>query len=172
MNKIALVIIFALFACLGVILFVLAKMFYPPFTSFIRSIPANVTQFMLNPMETLTQHWQLLASGVTGFAGAFTIANKLVERAKQTEQQLSTQKISDVQNELLTQIGKTEAAQKTNVQLQAQLDQSKDAQAQIASLNQTLTAKQKEVDAATERANEAERLAKALITKEEPLKVK
>jgi hypothetical protein len=53
-----------------------------------------ITNFATNPIEslnslttTLTQHWQILASGLTGFAGAFTIFSKVYGKMKSTKQE-------------------------------------------------------------------------------------
>jgi len=170
MNKIILVVLFALL-CAAFYLFVypIVKPSIAPVLSFVEAVPTNLTELARLVQSNLT-------TIIPTAAGVGTVAtllyNQVYKRAKQAQEQLTTQKVSEVQNELLGQINKNTAQQKTIVQLQAQLEESKDAEQQITSLKTTLAAKQKEVDAATERANEAERLAKALIPKEEPPKVK
>ena len=169
MNKIILVVLFALLgAALYLFVYPLVQPAIAPVLSFIASIPTNIT---------LLTEWvqNNLATIIPTAAGVGTVAtllyNQVYKRYKQTQEQLTTQKVSDVQNELLTQIGKTEASEKTNLELQKQLDETKNVQGEIVSLKELVQAKQKEVEAATQRANEAERLAKALIPKEEPVKV-
>jgi len=170
MNKIILIVLFAL---LGAALYIFVYPFIQPVISpilgYVQAIPTNLTDLSGWIQSNLT-------AIIPTAAGVGTVAtllyNQVYKRAKEAQEQIATQKVSEVQNQLLGQINENEALKQTNVQLQGQLDQTKDAETQIASLNEKLTAKQKEVDAATERANEAERLAKALIPKEEPLKVK
>lgn len=170
MNKIILIVLLALL-CAALYLFVypFIQPAIPAVLSFVQAVPTNLTELGGWVQSNLT-------SIIPTAAGVGTVAtllyNQVYKRAKQAQEQLTTAKISEVQNELLGQINENTTLQKTNVELQTRLEESKDAEAQITSLKTTLATKQKEVDAATERANEAERLAKALIPKKEPLKVK
>lgn len=136
-----------LFALLGAALYIfvwpLVQSAIPIIPSLIQGIPTNLTEvggWIQNNVLTI---FSTAASVGTLSAIAH---NYLSSRAEEAQKQLTTQKVSEVQNQLLGQINENEALKQTNVQLQNQLDQTKDVQAQIATLNQTLTAKQKEVD--------------------------
>jgi len=162
-----------LFALLGAALYIfvwpLVQSAIPNIPSLIQSIPTDLAEVGGWIQSNLT-------AIIPTAAGVGTVAtllyNQVYKRAKEAQEQIATQKVSEVQNQLLGQINENEALKQTNVQLQGQLDQTKDFQAQLADYEEKLQAERKKAEAATERANEAERLAKALIPKEEPLKVK
>jgi len=170
MNKIILIV---LFTVLGAALYIFVWPFIQPaipnIPSLIQGIPTDIAEVGGWIQSNLT-------AIIPTAAGVGTVAtllyNQVYKRAKEAQEQIATQKVSEVQNQLLGQINENEALQQTNVQLQGQLDQTKDFQVQLADYEEKLQAERKKAEAATERANEAERLAKALIPKEEPLKVK
>jgi len=125
--------VFALFSVIGAAAYMILIMYYPPFVTLIRGIPINLTQIIADPIGTLTQHWQILASGVTGFAGAGTLItlvyNQLYKRAKQAQQALTTEKVAEANN---LAIAKTSEAANYKQQLES-------AQQEVATLKQTNT---------------------------------
>jgi len=171
MNKIILVVLFALLgAALYIFVWPIIQPAIPIIPSLIQSIPTDLAEVGGWIQSNLT-------AIIPTAAGVGTVAtllyNQVYKRAKEAQEQIATQKVSEVQNQLLGQINENEALKQTNVQLQTQLDQSQDAQGQIATLNQTLTAKQKEVDKLIVEKNQMKRdFEQKYFPKEESVKVK
>jgi len=96
MSKLAL---FVLFCVVGAAAYMILTMYYPPFVSFIRGIPTDVTQL------TGWVQSNLLAIVPTA-AGVGTVVtllyNQVYKRAKQAQEQLATEKVNLVQGELLS----------------------------------------------------------------------
>lgn len=152
MNKIVLV---AVFAILGAALYFLAVTYYPPFTTFMTSMPTDLTQLSDWFQNNLTA----IIPTAAGVGTVTTLLyNQVYKRAKQAQEQLATEKVSEVQNELLARANELSSVKTLNTQLQSQIQTLEGAQTQIETLTAKVEKKQAEADAANERANEAERL--------------
>lgn len=130
---------------------------FNPLTA-ITNFVASPTDTLSSITETLTHHWQLLVSGVTGFAGAFTIFSKVYGSMKQKKQ--------EAQELLQGQLSETDEAK---AKVDAELDATKmvlteqtatitEAEANLTQTQQALSAKQAEVDRLIIEKNEAQRL--------------
>jgi hypothetical protein len=173
MSKLA---VFALFCVLGAAVYMILIVYYPPFYTFVADIPTNIMAVVKNPsliVSALASHWQILASGITGFAGAFTIFSKVYSKMKQTKQQAQdvlqgemlqlNQTKTKVENELTAT--KTVVTDQAATLKQVQTDLS-EAQTQVSTL-------QKQIETLIAEKNEAERIFRQkYLTEPKPPQVK
>lgn len=168
--------VFTLFTVTGAALFMVLTVYHPPFYTFIQDLPSHVMAVVENPtliVSALQSHWQILASGLTGFAGAFTIFSKVYGKMKQTKQQ--AQDVLEGQifqvNQAKTKVENELTATKTVVTDQAATV--KQAQTQLSEAQVKVATLQQQVDTLiAEKAQQERDFTLKYVKPEEPAKVK
>lgn len=160
MNKVGYVLVFLICAVIGATLYVFALPYIPslltPLT-FIEAIPTHFQNFI----SWIQQNFLGFVSTIAGAGTIITlIYNQVYKRAKEAQQQLATQKVNEMQGQLLETATQNQqlttqltSLQQTNASLQQ-------ANASVAQLQNTIDAQQQQITSLQAKVVEAENILK------------